>query len=139
MLNQQQLVRMSSVPLLRYIVRGSRLMKNAILTCITAISSGDLVLMDLCTKVINTGIIKTTKIRIIQQVMTIELAFIATTWSCTKSFWFLRPVDELLSFRSDRLNESVSELQNLTGVAKFSRLRSRTASLGWQKGFNLCF
>lgn len=26
--------------------------------------------------------------------------FIAATWICTKSFWFLRPGDELLSFRS---------------------------------------
>lgn len=25
---------------------------------------------------------------------------IAATWICTKSFWFLRPTDELLSFRS---------------------------------------
>lgn len=26
--------------------------------------------------------------------------YIAATWICTKSFWFLRPMDELLSFRS---------------------------------------
>lgn len=25
---------------------------------------------------------------------------VATTWICTKSFWFLRPMDELLSFNS---------------------------------------
>lgn len=25
---------------------------------------------------------------------------IASTWSCTKSFWFLRPTDGLLSFKS---------------------------------------
>lgn len=25
---------------------------------------------------------------------------IASTWICTKSFWLLRPADELLSFRS---------------------------------------
>lgn len=25
---------------------------------------------------------------------------IAFAWSCTKSFWFLRPMDELLSFKS---------------------------------------
>lgn len=27
---------------------------------------------------------------------------IAFTWICTKSFWFLRPTDELLSFKSVR-------------------------------------
>lgn len=27
---------------------------------------------------------------------------IASTWICTKSFWFLRPTDELLSFGSVR-------------------------------------
>ena len=26
--------------------------------------------------------------------------FTASTWICTKSFWFLRPMDRLLSFRS---------------------------------------
>ena len=32
---------------------------------------------------------------------------IAFAWSCTKSFWFLRPMDELLSFKSpDRASES---------------------------------
>ena len=29
-----------------------------------------------------------------------EVEHIAATWICTKSFWFLRPTDELLSFRS---------------------------------------
>lgn len=37
---------------------------------------------------------------------------IAATWICTKSFWFLRPMDELLSFRS------TSEPQNLTEGAE---------------------
>lgn len=27
---------------------------------------------------------------------------LASTWICTKSFWFLRPTDELLSFESAR-------------------------------------
>lgn len=30
------------------------------------------------------------------------VACIAVTWSCTKSFWLLRPMDELLSFNSSR-------------------------------------
>lgn len=30
----------------------------------------------------------------------IGVGCIASTWICTKSFWFLRPMDELLSFKS---------------------------------------
>lgn len=43
---------------------------------------------------------------------------IAATWICTKSFWFLRPTDELLSFRS-----CSSEPWGSTKVAKISSLR----------------
>lgn len=35
-----------------------------------------------------------------QDVIMAEEGCIAATWICTKSFWFLRPTDELLSFRS---------------------------------------
>lgn len=34
------------------------------------------------------------------EVIISEVGCIAATWICTKSFWFLRPTDELLSFRS---------------------------------------
>lgn len=33
---------------------------------------------------------------------------IAFTWICTKSFWFLRPTDELLSFKSARKPRSLT-------------------------------
>lgn len=33
---------------------------------------------------------------------------IASTWICTKSFWFLRPMDELLSFGSVRKPRSLT-------------------------------
>lgn len=45
---------------------------------------------------------------------------IATTWICTKSFWFLRPTDELLSFRSGGLT---SELRSSTEGTRISSLR----------------
>lgn len=43
---------------------------------------------------------------------------IASTWSCAKSLWFLRPTDELLSFGS-----GASEPRGPTGVMKISSLR----------------
>lgn len=36
------------------------------------------------------------------EVITRAVVCIAATWICTKSFWFLRPTDELLSFRSGK-------------------------------------
>ena len=35
------------------------------------------------------------------------IVILAATWICTKSFWFLRPTDELLSFRSGRVSLGV--------------------------------
>lgn len=51
------------------------------------------------------------------EVMIKGVGCIAFTWSCTKSFWFLRPTDELLSFKS-----RASELWNLTKGVKISSL-----------------
>lgn len=55
------------------------------------------------------GYISNKKIRIRLVVIMVEVRCIAATWICTKSFWFLRPTDELLSFRS-----WASELRSLT-------------------------
>lgn len=46
------------------------------------------------------GINKVKKIIIRVDAIIIEEECIAATWICTKDFWFLRPMDELLSFRS---------------------------------------
>lgn len=54
-----------------------------------------------------------------------EVVCIAATWICTKSFWFLRPMDELLSFRSEP-----SEPWGLTKVVEVSSFRCWRASLG---------
>lgn len=51
-------------------------------------------------KVVITGKAKRIIIMIILVVITDAGIIIATTWICTKSFWFLRPTDVLLSFRS---------------------------------------
>lgn len=41
------------------------------------------------------------------EVIAREVGCIAATWICTKSFWFLRPMDKLLSFRSGRVSPGV--------------------------------
>ena len=40
------------------------------------------------------------KIMIKLDVIISEVGCIAATWICTKNLWFLRPTDELLSYRS---------------------------------------
>ncbi|MDG2555439.1 hypothetical protein P7M41_25940, partial [Vibrio parahaemolyticus] len=57
-------------------------------------------------RVVKMGKASREKIMIRLEVIITEEVCIATTWSCTKSFWFLRPTDELLSFRSDVLGDS---------------------------------
>lgn len=47
-----------------------------------------------------TGLRRRTKMTMRLDDIMSEVGCIAATWSCTKSFWFLRPTDELLSFRS---------------------------------------
>lgn len=51
-------------------------------------------------RVVKRGYERSPKIMIRLDVIMIEVGCIAATWICTKSFWFLRPTDELLSFRS---------------------------------------
>lgn len=46
---------------------------------------------------------------------------IAATWICTKSFWFLRPTDELLSFRSVRVSLGVQPRGRGLAVSGASR------------------
>ena len=60
-----------------------------------------------------------------REVVTIVIMCIASTWICTKSYWFLRPGDELLSFRS-----CASEPWGPTKDAKVSSFRYWRVSLG---------
>lgn len=72
-----------------------------------------------------TGNVSSEKITIRLVVIIKEVGCIAATWICTKSFWFLRPADELLSFRSGS-----SEPWGPTKVAKISSFRYWRVSLG---------
>lgn len=54
-----------------------------------------------------TGCARIVKMRIRVDVRVMDEWVIASTWICTKSFWFLRPTDELLSFKSFRVSFGV--------------------------------
>lgn len=77
-------------------------MKNevltAVLTCVLAHSG----FCGLGFSVVSRGNIRIVRTRISEDDIIRVVEFIASTWICTKSFWFLRPMDELLSFRSVR-------------------------------------
>lgn len=97
---QFQLVIIASAPWFRKRQRGSRLIKKAILTAVLTCSRAQLLACGLGFSVVSTGNVRRAKIIIKLEVIMIEVGCIAATWICTKSFWFLRPTDELLSFRS---------------------------------------
>lgn len=91
---------MVSAPSLRNKKRGRRLTKKAsftaVFTCVWAQSS----FRGRGFRVVSTGKINREKIMSRLEVIIMEGVCITTTWSCTKSFRFLRPTDELLSFGS---------------------------------------
>lgn len=122
---QVQLVIIASAPSFMNRKRGRRLTKNAsltaVLTCVRAQSGA----WGRGERVVNTGYASSEKIMIRLVVIIREVGCIAATWICTKSFWFLRPADELLSFRS-----SSSEPWGPTKVAKISSFRYWRVSLG---------
>lgn len=89
---------MLSVPWLRKIIRGIRLIKNAVATAVLTCVEAQLGLRGFGCRAVNSGNIRVTSISM--RVEDITKFVIAATWICTKSFWFLRPTDELLSFRS---------------------------------------
>lgn len=94
---QFQVVITFSVPWSKKIMRGMVLMKNAVLTAILTCFRAHSWSRGFGFSVIISGSTRTVRVR--RRVVVIIFA-IAPTWSCTKSFWFLRPTDELLSFRS---------------------------------------
>ena len=95
-----QLVTIVSAPSSKKIKRGSRLTKNAVftavLTCVRAQPSG----RGEGLRVVISGKMRSARVSRRLEVRAKVVGYIATTWICTKSFWFLRPTDELLSFRS---------------------------------------
>ena len=115
---QLQLVMTVSAPSFMNRHRGRRLTKNAsftaVLTCVRAQSG----VGGLGERVVRMGNASRKKVTTRLVVIIREVGCIAATWSCTKSFWFLRPVDELLSFRSE-----TSEPWGSTEVTEISSFR----------------
>lgn len=77
-------------------------MKNAVITAALMCLVAQVRLKGFGLRVIMMGHTRIT--RVSSREVVAMVFSIAATWSCTKSFWFLRPTDELLSFRSG-LNE----------------------------------
>lgn len=98
---QFQLVVITSAPSRRKRNRGRRLIKKASCTAALAFFRGQSAGREGKIKSVSRGAIRTRKTVIMLDATRrgVEV-IIATTWSCTKSFWFLRPMDELLSFSS---------------------------------------
>ncbi len=115
---QFQLVIIVSAPSLRKRNSGRRLTKKASLTAVLTWVSAQFGSWGCGERVVSTGYARSVKIMIRLEVIISDVVCIAATWICTKSFWFLRPTDELLSFRSGS-----SEPWGSTKVAKISSFR----------------
>lgn len=91
---QVQVVTIVSVPLLTKRSSGSRLTRNASFTAVFTWARAQWGGLGLGVMVVRMGVISSviTIIRL-EDIITGTMC-IATTWSCTKSFWFLRPVDD---------------------------------------------
>lgn len=87
-----------SVPWSKKMTKGIILMKNAVLTAVLACLRAQSCFRGWGLSVMIRGQMSVVKVN--RRVVVIIVFTIAATWSCTKSFWFLRPTDELLSFRS---------------------------------------
>lgn len=111
------MVIIASAPSLRKRQRGRMLTKKAhftaVLTWVRAQSGG----RGRGEREERTGNTSSRKMMIRLVAIMVEVRCIAATWICTKSFWFLRPTDELLSFRS-----GASEPGSSTQGAKISSL-----------------
>lgn len=115
---QDQLVITVSAPSLRNRARGRRLVKKASFTAVFTWERAQVGSGGRGARVVSTGNVRRKKIVIKLDVITSEVGCIAATWICTKSFWFLRPTDELLSFRSGS-----SEPRGSTKVVEISSFR----------------
>ena len=98
--SQLQEVMISSAPWFRKTHRGRRLTKNAIFTAVFTLVTAQRGSRGAGVRVVRMGYVSSAKIMIRLDVIIVGMGSIAATWICTKSFWFLRPMDELLSFRS---------------------------------------
>lgn len=92
MLIQVQLVRIVSVPSFRNTNRGARLTKNASLTAVFTWDVAQWVGTGWGLRVVRTGRTRRVRTSRSEDEMMVVMC-IASTWICTKSFWFLRPMD----------------------------------------------
>lgn len=97
---QLQDVTIASAPSLMNRKRGKRLTRKASLTAVLTCEIAQSGPRGFGFSVVRIGSVSNEKIIIKLEVIIKAVGCIATTWICTKSFWFLRPTDELLSFRS---------------------------------------
>lgn len=95
-----QLVTITSAPSSRNRHSGTMLVKKAIFTLVLTCDRGQSEPRWWGLRVVKRGKTRIIRTMIKQEVKIWGVAYIASTWICTKSFWFLRPTDELLSFRS---------------------------------------
>lgn len=77
-------------------------MKNATLTAVLTCVAAHSGFWGWGLKVVSRGYRSVTMTKISEDDMIRVAKVIAFAWICTKSFWFLRPTDGLLSFKSVR-------------------------------------
>lgn len=98
---QDQVLMIVSMPWSSMMDRGRRLMKNASFTAVLAWWA---VFWSFLAVDKSRGYSKVMNIRVRLDPVIMAVGCITSTWSCTKTFWFLKPMDELLSFRSIRVS-----------------------------------
>ena len=91
---QFQFVIIISVPSLRKTKRGRRLTKNVVFTVVLTWSVAHSGVFGSGLRVVKIGRVKSTSTRIRLEAKINVLECIATAWICTKSFWYLRPMDD---------------------------------------------
>lgn len=77
-------------------------MKNAVLTAVLTWVRAHPEFLGFGLNVVSSGNRRVARTKVSEDDMIKAVWVIASAWICTKSFWFLRPMDELLSFRSVR-------------------------------------
>lgn len=89
-----QFVVIASMPWSRKINRGSRLTKKDSWTAVFAWVRAQSFFKGVGLSVVKIGYSSSAKITIKLELKIIVVGCIVFTWSCTKSFWFLRPMDD---------------------------------------------
>lgn len=95
-----QVVTIVSAPSLRKMKSGSKLVKKAVFTAVFTWLRAQVWGVEFGENVVAKGKMSSAKMNRRLELRISVVGCIAATWICTKSLWFLRPTDELLSFRS---------------------------------------